>query len=324
MKVFLLTEFSCVDFDTTINTKVFEKKDDAIGEMISRAEAAIDQAKNIIPQDEFVCDITEDSYDIYREGRASEWEVMVRVEEKEICEGKASPNPSPKKISPLNSLSCVNIRTENGIVKSIKTILQEKGLQKLNISPTEMIYVHEMRNWYEDHKCTITRIELTKEHLLLNGQNGEVFVTQDLSCELRSGFWETTEWSTPTLQKLKIAVENEVKKLDFISTAKNLFTALKTFVKENQGEDKYIFTETDDDKIYVYPFGFQSSLLGEPMEMQLKGLRVKDDELEIAFDSPEVTYDEDDLVNANWVPFALDGDTFVNFSTLYSIAEGIL
>lgn len=86
MKVFVLIGKFTYDFETTINTRTFAKKEDAIKCLKATVEEQRKQSwiSNYIGEDFFVEDIQDDYYDAYPDGYATHRNTTLRIEENEV------------------------------------------------------------------------------------------------------------------------------------------------------------------------------------------------------------------------------------------------
>jgi len=87
-------------------------------------------------------------------------------------------------------------------------------------------------------------------------------------------------------------------------------------------ENNTILTDNDDlDRIYCFYYNFDG--FGELEELQVKGIRLKDNDIEIILDVCDVAYDMQDLFNApedDWRSLFNDGE-ILGWFTAINIAE---
>lgn len=79
MKVFVVTELSIVDCSTDITTELFATEEKAREYFNDRIEVAKNDAS-----DDMVTEESENSFEIYEEGYATDWSVSITISEKEV------------------------------------------------------------------------------------------------------------------------------------------------------------------------------------------------------------------------------------------------
>lgn len=84
MKVYIVTEIYHIDFEVEVITNVHKTYETAKEQFIKKRESAIEETSDNVDSDETIVDESEGYFDIYKDGRAAEWNITLKIEEKEI------------------------------------------------------------------------------------------------------------------------------------------------------------------------------------------------------------------------------------------------
>lgn len=82
MKVYIVTEIYHIDFDVDVITNVHKTYETAKKQFEQKVENAKKETEDHVDPDETIVDELEDYFDIYKDGRASEWNITLKIEEK--------------------------------------------------------------------------------------------------------------------------------------------------------------------------------------------------------------------------------------------------
>lgn len=84
MKVYIVTEIRKCDFDVDVITNVHLTYETAKKQFEQKVVEAKEETHLHLKTHSIVVDESEDYFDIYEDGRAPEWNIILRIEEKEI------------------------------------------------------------------------------------------------------------------------------------------------------------------------------------------------------------------------------------------------
>ena len=84
MKVFEVIIYSCYDFESDVNTEIFETYEKAKEYFEDRVETARLESEEYLEEEERRVTSLEDYYNVYKYGDASTYDVVIRIFEKEV------------------------------------------------------------------------------------------------------------------------------------------------------------------------------------------------------------------------------------------------